>query len=173
MIFKELDGLLAINHEIQLINDEQKTKLIDLDFDCMHSIMIHLNLDNLLKFGQTSRDFHSMVAYVLKNQLSSKEFVFEMCTDAKPKFNVTEKRIEIYNYELAMHIGKNYGNLIRHFFQSASPYYRTKYGVYFQYINVYCHKSLVNFDFNDFFPYGVMTNPLRNVENITFSAYFR
>lgn len=163
---------------------------MDLNSDCIYLILAHMDLASLLNMVQTNKHLHSMVTHVLKYQyqVSSKALFIELSTPAlltanfwdknlpkyePPKFRFTENRFEIYEYEIALNFLKYFGYLIRTFVQSENSFYCERYEKIYQFINEYCHETLVDFNFNQNFPIDVMTKPFTNVKNIIYTSYWR
>lgn len=113
--------LFKSQHQREL--DANKTKITNLNYDCMYIIFEQLNLIDLLSVAEIKNDMHSVAANLFRQRYRQKRFVF-ILDYAKNVAEMYEESdfLVIYDKAIAFNLMKKFGNLVSRMDMAVFPY---------------------------------------------------
>lgn len=134
-------------------DEEQSTKIVDLNDDCLRKVFGYLNLESLLNISRTSKWLKPAAADVFKRKYGKREIVINECDDFHPNMSGDAYKIRspkerntnvaIYGLKASLLYLRYFGVSIE---KLTIDYYKStsiRYGFVHQYISRFCRKSLI------------------------------
>lgn len=134
-------------------DEEQSTKIVDLNDDCLRKVFGYLNLESLLNVSLASKWLKPAAVDVFKRKYGKKEVVLNECDDFHPNMSgdayeirspkERNTNVAIYGLKASLlylrYFGATIENLTIDYYKSTS----IRYGFVHQYISKFCRKSLI------------------------------
>lgn len=150
---ENVENSLHKKHRAESSDDEeQKTKIVDLNDDCLVKIFGYLSLESLLNVSLTNKWLKPAAVEVFKRRYGKKEIVINECDDFHPNMSgdayeirppkERNTNVAIYGLKACLlylrYFGASIENLTIDYYKSTS----IRYGFVHQYINIFCRKRL-------------------------------
>lgn len=150
-----------------------KTKLTDVNDDCLEKVFMYLSLDDLLNIAHTNKKLKTAADMVFANKFGKESFSFTIETSHQNKILRTQPdNIWINDLKTSLRLLRCYGHLISDLSISYNENFRTAPIKVLHYTNIYCSETLKSIGFCNLFNYVFeisMKKPFLKIEKVYFS----